>query len=163
MAPAPTGKTAYIGLGSNLGDSEATLRAAAEALGRLPATRLIARSALYRSAPVDAAGPDFVNAVAAVATALDARALLDGLHAIENAHGRRRAGRNAPRTLDLDLLLYGHERIDEPGLTVPHPRLASRAFVLLPLHDIAPGLQVPGAGGLAALLAAVAGQRIVRL
>ena len=163
MAVAAPATAAYIGLGSNLGDSEATLLAAFDSLGRLRHTGLVARSSLYRSAPVDAIGPDYLNAVAAIETRLQPHELLAGLHDIENAHGRRRTGRNAPRTLDLDLLLYGCRRIEEPGLTVPHPRLAERAFVLLPLHEIAPGLQLPGGDRIATLLAPLAGQRVVRL
>lgn len=154
---------AYIGLGSNLGASEATLGEAFEALGRLPKTRLAARSSLYGSAPIGAFGPDFVNAVAHLDTALEPQALLAHLQAIETAHGRERPEPNAPRTLDLDLLLYGERRIDEPGLTVPHPRLHERAFVLVPLLEIAPDAEVPGRGRAAAMLASVAMQRVTRL
>lgn len=154
---------AYIGLGSNLGASVAILQAAFEALDRLPHTRLVARSSLYRSAPIDAVGPDFINAVARLDTALEPRALLTGLHAIENAHGRDRPGPNAPRTLDLDLLLHGDRRIDEPGLKVPHPRLGERRFVLLPLLEIAPDARVTGTDTIASLLARLGGQRISKL
>ncbi len=157
------GAVAYIGLGSNLGASAATLDAAFDAIGRLPQTRLVARSSLYASAPVDAVGPDFVNAVACVRTTLAPRALLAHLLGIESAHGRERSGRNAPRTLDLDLLLYGSLRIDEPGLVVPHPRMQERAFVLAPLVEIAPQLEIPGLGRADALLLGVAGQRIARV
>nr|WP_153012691.1 2-amino-4-hydroxy-6-hydroxymethyldihydropteridine diphosphokinase [Pseudacidovorax intermedius] len=148
---------AYVALGANLGDAQATVTLALAALDRLPQTRRVACSSLYRSAPVDAGGPDFINAVAALDTALAPLALLDELQRLELAAGRERPYRNAPRTLDLDLLLYGEARIDAPRLTVPHPRLHERAFVLLPLAEIAPE-RVD-----AAWLAAVAGQAIERL
>ena len=148
---------AYIALGANLGEAAAVVASAIDALNRLPDTRLAARSHLYRSAPVDAQGPDFINAVAAVSTRLTAPDLLLALQQLEQRAGRERPYRNAPRTLDLDLLLYGDARIDSPSLTVPHPRMMERAFVLIPLAEIAPDL-VP-----AAALAAVAGQRIERL
>ena len=148
---------AYVALGANLGEAAAVVASAIDALNRLPDTRLEARSHLYRSAPVDAQGPDFINAVAAVSTRLTAPDLLLALQQLEQRAGRERPYRNAPRTLDLDLLLYGDARIDSPSLTVPHPRMMERAFVLIPLAEIAPDL-VP-----AAALAAVAGQRIERL
>jgi 2-amino-4-hydroxy-6-hydroxymethyldihydropteridine diphosphokinase len=149
--------TAYIALGANLGDARAAVRAALQALDALPHTRVLARSSLYRTAPVDAQGPDFINAVAAVATQLTAQALLQSLQQLELSAGRERPFPNAPRTLDLDLLAYGDARIDSPALTVPHPRMAQRAFVLVPLAEIAPGLVS------AQQLAALAGQRIERL
>ena len=158
-----TSETAFIGLGANLGDAAATLAAAFEALARLPQSRLVARSSLYRSQPVDAEGPDYVNAVARVDTALSPRELLEALLRIEQEHGRERPHRNAPRTLDLDLLLHGERVIDEPGLVVPHPRLHLRAFALLPLNEIAPDLEVPGQGPVSGLLGGVAEQRIDRL
>ena len=158
-----TPNVAYVGLGANLGDARATLARAFEALAQLPATRLLATSPLYRSAPVDASGPDYLNAVAQIETALDAPALLTRLQAIEQAHGRERPYRNAPRTLDLDLLIHGDSVIDTPALTVPHPRLHERAFVLRPLADLVPGLIVPARGAIADLLPAVAMQRIDRL
>ena len=148
---------AYVALGANLGEAAAVVASAFDALNRLADTRLEARSHLYRSAPVDAQGPDFINAVAAVSTRLTAPDLLLALQQLEQRAGRERPYRNAPRTLDLDLLLYGDARIDSPSLTVPHPRMMERAFVLIPLAEIAPDL-VP-----AAALAAVAGQRIERL
>ena len=148
---------AYVALGANLGEAAAVVASAIDALNRLPDTRLEARSHLYRSAPVDAQGPDFINAVAAVSTRLTAPDLLLALQQLEQRAGRERPYRNAPRTLDLDLLLYGDARIDSPSLTVPHPRMMERAFVLIPLAEIAPDL-VP-----AAALVAVAGQRIERL
>ena len=158
-----TMETAFIGLGANLGDAATTIDSAFESLARLPQSRLVARSSLYRTQPVDADGPDYVNAVARVDTALSPRKLLDALLAIEHDHGRERSHRNAPRTLDLDLLLHGGHVIEEPGLVVPHPRLHLRAFALLPLAEIAPDIGVPGQGALSALLTAVAGQRIDRL
>ncbi|MEO7152150.1 MAG: 2-amino-4-hydroxy-6-hydroxymethyldihydropteridine diphosphokinase [Burkholderiaceae bacterium] len=154
---------AYVGVGANLGDAVATLRAALRQLDRLPASRLVARSSLYRSAPIDAAGPDYVNAVAWLRTGLDPQALLAHLQRIEQAHGRVRTGPNAPRTLDLDLLLHGDTRGETPTLTLPHPRLHRRAFVLVPLAEVAPDLRLPGLGPLRDLLAGVAGQRIERL
>lgn len=155
--------TAFVGLGANLGDVRAVLSAAVSALTAWPGCRLLAKSSLYRSSPVDAEGPDFLNAAVKLETLLTASALLAALQAIEEVHGRERPFLNAPRTLDLDLLLYGDERIDVPGLTVPHPRLSERAFVLLPLAEIDPGLNVPGRGRVADWLAAVAGQRIDQL
>lgn len=129
---------AYVGLGANLGDPQATLRWALDALAHTPGVRLVQASSLYRSAPVDASGPDFINAVAKIATTLNAMALLHALQAVENTAGRERPYRNAPRTLDLDLLLYGDAQIDSPTLTVPHPRMHQRAFVLLPMQEVAP-------------------------
>lgn len=132
---------AYIGLGANLGaDLGATLTQAALHLAALPQTRVSALSSLWRSAPVDAEGPDFVNAVVALDTGLAPLALLDALQAIELAHGRERPYRHAPRTLDLDLLLYDEVVLDTPRLTLPHPRLGERAFVLRPLLEVAPQL-----------------------
>ena len=154
--------TAYVGLGANLGQAAEALEAAIVALGRLPGARLVARSPMYRTAPVDAAGPDYLNAVVALDTDLPPGELLAALHALEQAQGRERPYRNAPRTLDLDLLLHGSAIIDTPGLTVPHPRLHERAFVLVPLSDIAPLLEVPGRGAVRTLLAGVAGQCIER-
>ncbi len=130
--------TAFIALGANLGDARQAVEDALQALDRLPDTRVSARSRLYRTAPHEATGPDFINAVACIETALTAPALLDALQAIENAAGRERPYVNAPRTLDLDILLYGDARIDSARLTVPHPRMQGRAFVLHPLADVAP-------------------------
>jgi 2-amino-4-hydroxy-6-hydroxymethyldihydropteridine diphosphokinase len=128
----------YIGLGANLGDPERTLREALRRLGELPGLTLSRCSSFYRSAPVDAQGPDFVNAVVEASTRLSAPDLLRQLQQLEHAFGRERPYRNAPRTLDLDLLLYGSGRIASDSLTVPHPRMAERAFVLVPLAEIAP-------------------------
>ncbi len=147
---------AYVGLGSNLGDPLAQLRRAVRALAALPGTRLCAVSPRYRNRPLGPADqPDYVNAVARLATDLAPRDLLAALQDIERAQGRVRDGRRwGPRTLDLDLLLYGDEVIDEPGLRVPHPGLAERDFVVLPLARVAPpGLTVPGRGRLTALAA----------
>jgi 2-amino-4-hydroxy-6-hydroxymethyldihydropteridine diphosphokinase len=149
--------TAYVALGANLGDAARTLRDALQALGGTLGLRLVKASSLYRTAPIESSGPDYLNAVAEVATTLTAPALLHALQAIENAAGRERPYRNAPRTLDLDLLLYGRARIESHELTVPHPRMGARAFVLVPLAEIAPDLV--GADR----LSAVADQAIERL
>jgi len=155
---------AYVALGANLGDAQATVRAAFDALAGLPHSRLTARSSLYRTAPLGFADqPDFINAVAGLATALDADALLAELFVIEHRCGRVRAGKNGPRTLDLDLLLYGDRVCDTPQLHLPHPRLHLRAFVVAPLAEIAPACRIPGRGCVAAWLPAVAGQRIERI
>jgi 2-amino-4-hydroxy-6-hydroxymethyldihydropteridine diphosphokinase len=147
---------AYVALGSNLDDPEAQVEGGFAALAALPGTRLRARSRLYRTPPwgvVDQ--PAFVNAAAALETSLAPRALLEALLAIEAGAGRVRGVRNGPRTLDLDLLAYGGCELREAGLTLPHPRLHERAFVLLPLADVAPGFDVPGQGRVADLLANV--------
>lgn len=155
---------AYIGLGANLGDAGATVTAAMAALAHLPGTTLAACSPLYRSAPVGYLDqPDFVNAVAAIDTELAPHAVLDGLLAIEQEFGRRRSFRNAPRTLDLDLLLYGELELHDERLTVPHPRMHQRAFVLVPLAGIAPALALPGHGPVAALAAQLAADDLVQL
>ena len=157
MASARAPVTAYVALGANLGDALGAVRAALRALHELPATQLSAQSSLYRSAPVDAQGPDFINAVAQLQTGLTAPALLAQLQRLEQAAGRERPYRHAPRTLDLDLLLYGDACIDSPTLTLPHPRMQGRAFVLRPLAEIAPA-RVD-----AATLAGLAGQEMERL
>ncbi len=155
---------AYVALGANLGDPVATVRAALAALEALPGCRLVAASSLYRTAPIGLAGqPDFINAVAAVDTQLDPEALLTALLALEADFGRVRLERNGPRTLDLDLLLHGDSVLHSPRLTLPHPRLHLRAFVLRPLAEIAPDLALPGRGSVAAWLPAVANQEIERL
>jgi 2-amino-4-hydroxy-6-hydroxymethyldihydropteridine diphosphokinase len=148
--------TVYVALGANLEDPERQVRTALDDLARLPETVRIACSALYRTAPVGPPGqPDYINAVACLSTRFAPRALLAALQGIEIAHGRHRDGtRWGPRPLDLDILLYGDERIDEPGLRIPHPEMARRAFVLVPLADVAPaGLAIPGTGTLGDLLA----------
>jgi 2-amino-4-hydroxy-6-hydroxymethyldihydropteridine diphosphokinase len=148
---------AYIGLGANLGDAAGTVNHAIATLSQLPLTRRVAASSLYRSAPVDATGPNFINAVLAIKTGLNAYELLAYMQQIELACGRERPYRNAPRTLDLDLLLFSTARIYSPILQVPHPRLYERAFVLQPLSEIAPALVS------ATQLQAVADQPIGRL
>lgn len=132
--------TAFVALGANLGDAAQALRDAFAALNATAGVRVVRASSLYRTAPIESSGPDYLNAVAQVSTTLTAPALLDALQAIEQTAGRERPYRNAPRTLDLDLLLYGDARIDSARLTVPHPRMWERAFVLVPLREIAPGL-----------------------
>ena len=155
---------AYVGLGSNLGDARAHVLGAFEDLARLPETRLEARSALYRSAPLDAPGQaDYVNAAAGVDTELSAAQLLAALQDIERRHGRERPYANAPRTLDLDLLLYDEAAFASAMLTLPHPRMHERAFVLAPLAELDPRLEVPGRGSVRELLARCAGQRVARL
>ncbi|MCX7894076.1 MAG: 2-amino-4-hydroxy-6-hydroxymethyldihydropteridine diphosphokinase [Burkholderiales bacterium] len=155
---------AFVGLGANLGDPARQIAQALDAIGRLPGTRVVRSSSLYRTAPVGyAAQPDFLNAVAEIETGLAPRALLAALQKIEADAGRERAYRNAPRLLDLDLLLYDGSAVREPGLELPHPRMHERAFVLAPLVEIAPHAEIPGRGGAAALLAAVAGQRVEKL
>ena len=150
---------ACVGLGGNIGDVAVALRGALAALDGLPGTRLLAASRFYRTPAWGVEDqPDFINAAALLETTLAARDLLDALLAIERAHGRERAAdgsRWGPRTLDLDLLLYGDAVIDEPGLLVPHPQLHARAFVLVPLAEIAPGAEVPGRGRVDVLLDAV--------
>jgi len=154
---------AFIGLGANLGDPESQVRRAFTTLAELPGTRLLAASSLYRSAPVGVgAQPDFINAVAAIETRLAPRALLEALLAAERRFGRRREFPGAPRTLDLDLLLYGDRVIAEPGLIVPHPRMHERAFVLAPLAEIAPDIEIPGKGSAGTLLTACADQKVVK-
>jgi len=156
--------TAYIGIGSNLDRPRERVNAAFEALAGLPATRLVKRSSLYRSQPQGhREQPDFVNAVAALESELSAANLLKELHNIEARAGRERSFPNAPRTLDLDLLLYGDARIEERGLVVPHPRMHQRAFVLIPLLEIAPSASIPGLGPVSAYLGGTAAQRLQRL
>jgi 2-amino-4-hydroxy-6-hydroxymethyldihydropteridine diphosphokinase len=155
---------AFVALGANLGDPAGQIEQALLELGRLPETHLAARSALYLSKPVGyAEQPDFVNAVAALHTHLGARTLLDALLSIEIRHGRSRAFKNAPRTLDLDLLLYDGLVMHEPGLTLPHPRMTERAFVLVPLAEIAPEIPIPGHGRAAECLDRIGPQDLARL
>ena len=161
----PQPVTAYVGLGSNMERPAAQIGRAFDELAELPDTRLKARSPLYRSPPMGPQDqPEFINAVAALDTVLAPHDLLQALLAIEMRHGRRRDGtRWGPRTLDLDLLLYGDAVLDTPGLILPHPGLHERAFVLYPLADIAPELSVPGFGSVQALLARCRDTRIERL
>jgi 2-amino-4-hydroxy-6-hydroxymethyldihydropteridine diphosphokinase len=157
--------TVYIAIGANLGQAQHSVQQAIQALGQLPMTRLMLRSSLYRTAPItsdpsrpaSATGPDYINAVAAIATSLPAPDLLLHLQALEFAAGRERPYPDAPRTLDLDILLYGSSQIDSTQLVIPHPRMCQRAFVLVPLAEIAPELVS------AAQLAAVAHQAIEKL
>ena len=151
---------AYIGIGANLGDAGANVDDALARLAALGGGTFIAASAKYRTAPIDSSGADYINAVACIDTPLSAPELLVALHAIELAHGRERPYRNAPRTLDLDILLYGDQTVDLPNLHVPHPRMLERAFVLVPLLEIAPQVVVPGRGPAHQFLAAVSDQGI---
>jgi 2-amino-4-hydroxy-6-hydroxymethyldihydropteridine diphosphokinase len=152
-----TATVAYVGIGSNLGDREATIARALELLDDPPELRLAGVASVRETEPVGVVDqPPFLNTAVRLDTTLGVRALLDRLLAVERSLGRVRTGeRWGPRTLDLDLLLYGDAVVDEPGLTVPHPRLHERRFVLEPLHELAPELVVPGRGEAAALLAAL--------
>jgi 2-amino-4-hydroxy-6-hydroxymethyldihydropteridine diphosphokinase len=147
----------HVALGANLGEPASVLRQAMAAMERMTRTRVMKRSSLYLSAPVDSSGPDYVNAVVELSSTLPAAELLRALQAIEADFGRERPYRNSPRTLDLDLLLYGAARIDSAELTVPHPRMRERAFVLVPLAEVAPDLVAP------VDLARVASQAITRM
>ncbi|MDB5883435.1 MAG: folK [Ramlibacter sp.] len=149
--------TAYVALGANLGEPIAAVRDAVARLGELPRTTLTRQSSMYRTAPMDSAGPDYINAVAELQTQLSAPELLLHLQRLEAEAGRERPYRNAPRTLDLDLLLFGDALIESAALQVPHPRMRQRAFVLVPLAEIAPGRVS------AESLAAVSGQRLARI
>lgn len=155
---------AFIGLGSNLDDPESHVLAAFDELSRLPSTRVVARSSLYRSSPLGYLDqPDFINAVAEVETGLGPHELLAALLALEQRHGRRRDFLNGPRTLDLDVLLYGGLVLHEHGLTLPHPRIGERAFVLLPLLELDPDCEIPGGGRADALLYNCEGQQLERV
>jgi 2-amino-4-hydroxy-6-hydroxymethyldihydropteridine diphosphokinase len=152
---------AYVALGSNLGNPVQTIEDAMDAMAALRGSLLKAMSSLYRTAPVGLRHqPDFINAVVTLDTRLSPRDLLDELFAMEARFGRERSVKNAPRTLDLDLLLHGDTVQDDPELTLPHPRMHERAFVLMPLAEVAPALVIPGRGPVADLLAACSGQRI---
>lgn len=155
--------TAYIGIGSNLGNALQNARNAIDFLQKIPETSLDASSSFYKTAPVDACGDDYVNAVIRLKTALEPDKLLKELWKIENLLGRERPFRNAPRTLDLDILLYDTDFIQTEHLTVPHPRMTERAFVLVPLHEIAPELCIPGKDPLAMLISRLADQKIHRM
>ena len=155
---------AYVGLGANLGEPRRQLTEALIAMSGLPETRLAGHSSFYRTAPVGHEDqPEFLNAVAALDTRLAPGVLLEGLQGIERRHHRERSFPNAPRTLDLDLLLFGEEQIARPGLTVPHPRMHQRAFVLQPLLELDPEASIPGKGKAGAFLAACASQKIERM
>jgi 2-amino-4-hydroxy-6-hydroxymethyldihydropteridine diphosphokinase len=161
--PAAESSSAYICLGSNLGDRAAEIERACAEIAALPATTLEARSSVYAAAPLGATGGDYLNAVVRVRTALAPLELLRALQAIEARHGRLRPFAGAPRTLDLDLLLYGDFALASAELTLPHPRLHERAFVLAPLAELAPQLVVDGRGRVADLLTAVSAQRVAKL
>jgi 2-amino-4-hydroxy-6-hydroxymethyldihydropteridine diphosphokinase len=162
-APEDSGERIFIALGANLGHPRAALARAIHQLGSLPATRLVAQSSLWRTAPIDSSGPDYVNAVVELRSALAPQELLAAMQDIERRHGRRRPYRNAPRTLDLDLLFHGQRCIAEAGCTVPHPRLHLRAFVLEPLAELAPDWEHPILGSLRPWREQAADQRLVRL
>jgi 2-amino-4-hydroxy-6-hydroxymethyldihydropteridine diphosphokinase len=154
---------AYVGLGANLGEPRRQLTEAIIAMSGLPETRLASHSSFYRTAPVGFENqPEFLNAVAALDTRLAPGVLLQGLQGIERRHHRERSFPNAPRTLDLDLLLFGDERIARPGLTVPHPRMHERAFVLQPLLELDPDVCIPGKGKASVFLSACASQKVER-
>jgi len=154
---------AYIGLGSNQGDARSNVLSAMDRLAALPESALSERSSLFRTAPIEAEGDDFVNAVACVETGLGASQLLVALRGIEAEFGRERPYPNAPRTLDLDLLLYGEQTIDSAELKVPHPRMTQRAFVMIPLLQIDPFIHIPGKGPAHSFVPAVADQSISKL
>lgn len=159
-----SGVRAYIALGANLGDPLATLRQAMDAIGALPQTRLIKRSSWYRTAPLGyESQPDFLNAVVAVDTDLDPERLLGALLAIERRLGRERSFANAPRTIDLDILLFGTQTHASATLTIPHPRMHERAFVLAPLVEVGPDVEIPGIGLARHALERCPPQRIERL
>lgn len=155
--------SAYIGIGANLGDARAMVEYAIEKLHNLPQTQLRQASSLFITAPIDSSGDDYINAVAAIETNLDAQVLLEHLQALELACGRERPYRNAPRTLDLDLLLYGQQTINTEHLTVPHPRMTERAFVLIPLLQLDPVIDIPGIGAAHQFAPAVVDQGISKL
>jgi 2-amino-4-hydroxy-6-hydroxymethyldihydropteridine diphosphokinase len=154
--------SAFVGLGSNLGDRAAAIDAARRDIATLPGTALVARSSTYESAPLDAGGGDFLNAVDEVRTSLDPLSLLRALQAIETRHGRLRPYPSAPRTIDLDLLLYGDVRCATPELVLPHPRLHERAFVMVPLAEIAPSLRIGDRGTVCDLLRGLGAQRVAK-
>ncbi|SEK83809.1 2-amino-4-hydroxy-6-hydroxymethyldihydropteridine diphosphokinase [Nitrosovibrio tenuis] len=157
------GCRAFIALGSNLDDPVSQVRRAFDELARLPSSRLLMHSSLYRSAPMERLDqPDFINAVAQIETGLSPYDLLNALLEIEHRHGRVREYSNAPRTLDLDILMYDDLQCNDRYLVLPHPRMHQRAFVLQPLLEIAPDVRIPGHGAAAELLAACAGQWLER-
>ena len=155
---------AYVGLGSNLQDPRRQIQSALAELDGMPHTRVVRQSSLYRTAPIGHADqPDFVNAVAQIETGLSAERLLAELQEIEKRHGRERSFPNAPRTLDLDILLYGDLEMNGPALTLPHPRMHERAFVLQPLYEVAPHASIPGIGAVKACLEKTAGQKTEKI
>ena len=154
---------AYIGIGANLGDARATVEYAIDKLSQFPSTNLQKASSLFVTAPIDSSGDDYINAVARISTSLDAETLLQHLQELELACGRERPYRNAPRTLDLDLLLFGEQQISTAQLSVPHPRMHERAFVLIPLLQLDPFLNIPGKGAAHQFAPLVADQGIRKL
>ncbi|MCP3707391.1 2-amino-4-hydroxy-6-hydroxymethyldihydropteridine diphosphokinase [Paraburkholderia sp. CNPSo 3274] len=154
---------AWLGVGANLGDARQTLKDAVVCLAQQHTLTVVAKSSLYRTAPIDAGGDDYYNCVVKIETSLDVHALLALCQRVEHHFGRERPFRNAPRTLDIDILLYGDATIDETDLVVPHPRMTGRAFVLVPLVEIDPELVIPGQGPTSAFLTAVADQRIEKV
>ncbi|MEX3954597.1 2-amino-4-hydroxy-6-hydroxymethyldihydropteridine diphosphokinase [Trinickia sp. EG282A] len=154
---------AYLGLGANLGDARQSLKDAVVCLAQQHCVTVLAKSSLYRTEPIDAEGDDYYNLVVKIETALTARTLLALCQRIEHHFGRERPYRNAPRTLDIDIVLFGDERIDEPDLIVPHPRAVERAFVLVPLVEIDGDVTIPGIGRADALIGGVAHQRIEKV
>jgi len=155
---------AYVGLGSNLEDPRRQIESALAELDGIPHTRVVKQSSLYRTAPIGHADqPDFVNAVAQLETGLAAERLLAELQGIENRHGRERSFANAPRTLDLDILLFGDLQLSTPRLVVPHPRMHERAFVLHPLYEVAPHAFIPGIGAVKTWLEKTAGQKTEKI
>jgi 2-amino-4-hydroxy-6-hydroxymethyldihydropteridine diphosphokinase len=154
---------AYLGLGANLGDARQTLKDAVVCLASQHVITVLGKSSLYRTAPIDAGGDDYYNLAVKLETALGAHHLLALCHKIEHHFGRERPFRNAPRTLDIDILLFGDQCFDDAELVVPHPRLTERAFVLVPLVEIDPALEIPRLGRAAQFLAGVAGQRIEKV
>jgi 2-amino-4-hydroxy-6-hydroxymethyldihydropteridine diphosphokinase len=163
MGHAVGAMVAYIGIGSNLGDAQGNVQRAILCLAGLPDTRLSGQSSLFRTTPIDAGGDDYINAVACVETQLPAPRLLQELQAIEHDFGRERPFPNAPRTLDLDILLYGQQKILTESLVVPHPRLTERAFALIPLLQLDPMIAIPGKGPAHRFVAGVAGQAIQKI
>lgn len=155
--------TAYIGIGSNLGDAQDNVRRAILLLDQLPLTKLRSQSSLFRTAPIDADGDDYINAVASVDTDLPAQQLLDALQALETQFGRERPYYHAPRTLDLDILLYGSKVIDTDTLSIPHPGLTQRAFALIPLLQLDPMITISGKGPAHAFAPDVADQLIQKI
>jgi 2-amino-4-hydroxy-6-hydroxymethyldihydropteridine diphosphokinase len=163
MSRAVAAVVVYIGIGSNLGDARGNVQRAIMRLSRLPDTRVSGQSSLFATAPVDAGGDDYINAVACLDTRLPAPQLLEQLQLIEQDFGRERPFPNAPRTLDLDILLYGQQRISTASLIVPHPRLTQRAFALIPLLQIDPMIAIPGKGPAHSFVLGVAGQAIQKV
>jgi 2-amino-4-hydroxy-6-hydroxymethyldihydropteridine diphosphokinase len=154
---------AYLGLGANLGDARQSLKDGVVCLAQQHCITVLAKSSLYRTEPIDAQGDDYYNLVVKIETPLTARALLALCRRIEHQFGRERPYHNAPRTLDIDIVLFGDERIDEPDLVVPHPRAAERAFVLVPLVEIESDVAIPGIGRADALIEHLAHQRIEKV